>query len=130
MTANREQPSATGGGVLHGGVLHGGVLHGGALDGGVLEGGVPGGTVLDGNAAGGMLAELFAVDVTAAVGQCAYCGDRAPVAASRVYPGGPGLTGHCRLCGEIMFRVVRGPDRAWLDLRGLVCLELTVPDAR
>jgi hypothetical protein len=88
-----------------------------------------GGGVLDGNAAGGMLAELFAVDVTAAVGQCAYCGDRAPVAASRVYPGGPGLTGHCRLCGEIMFRVVRGPDRAWLDLRGLACLELTVPEA-
>jgi len=31
-------------------------------------------TYLDGNAAAGMLGELFAVDITAAIGQCNGCG--------------------------------------------------------
>jgi hypothetical protein len=26
-----------------------------------------------------------------------------------------------------MLRLARGPGRAWLDLRGITCLELTVP---
>jgi hypothetical protein len=26
-----------------------------------------------------------------------------------------------------MLRLVRGPGRAWLDLRGIACLQLTMP---
>jgi len=28
-----------------------------------------------------------------------------------------------------VLRLVRGPDRAWLDLRGVTCLQLAVPPA-
>ncbi|HEX3492531.1 MAG TPA: DUF6510 family protein [Streptosporangiaceae bacterium] len=82
---------------------------------------------LDGNMLGGTLGELFAVDFTAAMGQCAWCGDRSVIAAAMVYPDGPGLVARCSVCGQVIFRVVRGPDRAWLDLRGMSYLELAMP---
>jgi hypothetical protein len=85
-------------------------------------------TSLDGNALGGALRELFAVDITAAVGQCAGCGRRSAIAEAVVYVDAPGLVARCVGCDQIVLRLVRGPDRAWLDLRGLVCLELQVPD--
>jgi hypothetical protein len=28
----------------------------------------------------------------------------------------------------VVLRISRGPQRAWLDLRGVVCLELQLPD--
>jgi Family of unknown function (DUF6510) len=40
----------------------------------------------DGNALAGPLREIFAVDVTAAVGQCVSCGLIGPIAILRVYP--------------------------------------------
>jgi len=82
---------------------------------------------LDGNVLGGALGELFTVDVTTAVGQCATCGDRSVIALAMVYPDGPGLIARCSVCGEVILRLVRGTDRAWLDLRGIRCLELAVP---
>lgn len=84
---------------------------------------------LDGNALGGALGELFAVDVTAAVGRCASCGASGAVAQARVYPAGPGLVARCAVCGAVLLRVVRGPGRAWLDLRGVTCLQLAVPES-
>ena len=41
---------------------------------------------LDGNAAGGMLGELFARDVTAALATCGGCGKVGPVGALQVHP--------------------------------------------
>jgi uncharacterized protein DUF6510 len=35
----------------------------------------------------------------------------------------------CPACAEVVLRLVRGPDRAWLDLRGVTCLELAVQPA-
>jgi Family of unknown function (DUF6510) len=84
-------------------------------------------THLDGNVLGGALGELFAVDVTTAVGQCASCGDRSVIAAAMVYPDGPGLVARCSVCGQVILRLVRGTGQAWLDLRGISCLELTMP---
>jgi hypothetical protein len=84
-------------------------------------------TYLDGNVLGGVLSELFAVDVTAAVGQCASCGNRGAIGQVIVYAGAPGTVARCPACGEVVLRVVRGDDRAWLDLRGLSCLELPLP---
>jgi hypothetical protein len=40
---------------------------------------------LDGNAAAGELSNIFALDVTAAEGQCAHCGATKPFAEARVY---------------------------------------------
>jgi Family of unknown function (DUF6510) len=83
---------------------------------------------LDGNALGGALGELFAVDVTTAVGACASCGSSATIAQARVYAGAPGTVARCPACGEVLLRLARGPGRAWLDLRGVTCLEVTLPE--
>jgi Family of unknown function (DUF6510) len=81
----------------------------------------------DGNALAGSLGEVFAVDVTAAIGRCVGCGLAGPVAGLRVYSRAPGLVGRCPGCGEVVLRFVRGPDAAWLDLRGTVCLRIPLP---
>jgi len=81
----------------------------------------------DGNALAGPLREIFAVDVTTAVGRCAGCGDIGPVAALRVYTRAPGLVGRCPACGEVVLRLVRGPASAWLDLRGTLSLRIDLP---
>jgi hypothetical protein len=82
---------------------------------------------LDGNVLGGELGELFTADITAATGQCASCGATSAIAQTRVYADAPGLVACCPSCGEIMLRLVRGPGRAWLDLRGVTCLQLALP---
>jgi hypothetical protein len=84
---------------------------------------------LDGNALGGPLGELFAVDVTTAVGQCASCGTSSAIGEARVYPSAPGMIARCPTCDEVTVRLVRGEDRAWLDLRGISCLQVALPPA-
>jgi hypothetical protein len=79
---------------------------------------------LDGNALGGPLGELFAVDVTAAVATCAGCGHAGALATVVAYTHGPGLVGRCPGCGDVLLRLVRAPDRAYLDLRGALRLEV------
>jgi hypothetical protein len=82
---------------------------------------------LDGNVLGGELGELFTVDITAATGKCASCGTVSAIAQTRVYADAPGVVARCPSCGGVMLRVARGPGRAWLDLRGIACLQLAVP---
>ena len=82
---------------------------------------------LDGNMLAGTLGELFTMDVTTAVAECVSCGTSGTIAQVRVYPDAPGLVARCPACGEILFRLVRGPDRAWLDLRGITCLQVAMP---
>ena len=82
---------------------------------------------LDGNVLAGPLGEVFAVDVTSAMGQCASCGAQAAVAQAHVYQDAPGAVARCRACGAVLLRLVRAGDRAWLDLRGISCLELQLP---
>lgn len=78
----------------------------------------------DGNALAGPLREIFAVDVTAAIGRCAGCGLTGAVATLRVYRHAPGLVARCPGCDAVVLRLVRGPDDAWLDLRGTVSLRI------
>jgi len=78
----------------------------------------------DGNALAGPLGELFAVDLTSAVGQCVGCGLAGPVATLRVYRHAPGLVARCPGCDDVVLRLVRGPAEAWLDLRGTVSLRI------
>jgi hypothetical protein len=84
--------------------------------------------VLDGNALAGTLREIFTVDVTTAVATCTGCGRAGAVATLRIYAHAPGLVARCPGCDDVVLRVVRSPDRAWLDLRGTTCLELALPD--
>lgn len=83
---------------------------------------------LDGNAVAGQLGELFAVEITAATSRCAACGATAPVAALVAYTDGPGSVLRCPACEGVVLRLVRGPRRLWLDLRGAGYLEFQVPD--
>ena len=83
---------------------------------------------VDGNVLAGPLGEVFAVDLTAAIGRCAGCGLVGPVASLRVYAQAPGLVARCPGCDGVVLRLVRGPRGAWLDLRGAVCLEIPLPD--
>jgi hypothetical protein len=83
---------------------------------------------VDGNALAGPLAEIFAVDLTAAVGRCAGCGRTGAVGTLRVYMRAPGLVARCPSCDTVVVRLVPGPDRIWLDLR-MVSLEIPLDPA-
>ncbi|GAA2901262.1 DUF6510 family protein [Streptosporangium fragile] len=82
---------------------------------------------VDGNAAGGALREVFAVDLTAATGRCANCARSLALAEARLYTRAPGLVARCPGCEEVVFRLVRGPGRAWLDMRGVTCVQFELP---
>ncbi len=82
---------------------------------------------LDGNAAAGRLAELFVFDVTVARTTCARCGDSRPLAELHAYLEAPGAVLRCATCEAVQVRMVRSPDRAWLDLRGVQVLEVALP---
>ena len=84
-------------------------------------------TFVDGNEMAGPLRELFALDVTTARARCAGCGLISEVGVIHVYDRAPGLVARCPGCEAVLMRVVRGPDRAWLDLRGLSVLEFPMP---
>ena len=80
------------------------------------------GDYLDGNAAMGALSEMFAVDITAAEGQCAFCGASKHFADARLYMDAPGLVARCAACDHVLLRLVRGENRVFLDMRGLTYL--------
>jgi hypothetical protein len=82
---------------------------------------------VDGNALGGPLGELFAVDVTAAIGRCVNCGRTGPLATLRVYCRAPGMVARCPGCDHVILRIVRTPDAAWLDLTGAASLCVRLP---
>jgi hypothetical protein len=82
---------------------------------------------VDGNAMAGDLAEIFAVDVTAAVVTCAGCGRAGVVAELRLWGRAPGIVARCPACEEVVLRLVRAPDRVFLDLHGATRLELPLP---
>jgi hypothetical protein len=80
----------------------------------------------DGNALAGPLSEIFAVEVTTAVGRCRSCGTSSRVATLRVYGPGPGFVGRCPGCEDVLIRVVRTPDALWLDLSGMSALHVSM----
>jgi hypothetical protein len=82
----------------------------------------------DGNALAGPLQSVLGVEVTTAVGRCTGCGRTAPMAEVRVFDHAPGVVARCPVCDQVLLRLVRGPGRAWLELRGLTYLQLPVPD--
>jgi hypothetical protein len=73
---------------------------------------------LDGNAAGGLLGELFAFDVTAATVICEGCDAIEEIAETKVYGGTMGALLRCGHCNNIVIRLVRTPHGFWLDMRG------------
>ncbi|MDY7091156.1 MAG: DUF6510 family protein [Actinomycetota bacterium] len=82
------------------------------------------GMPLDGNAMAGDLREIFAVDVTAARYRCAGCAHSDAVGTLLLWHQSPGLVARCPNCEDVVIKVVRAPDRVFLDLRGSVRLEV------
>jgi hypothetical protein len=78
---------------------------------------------LDGNAIAGLLYDVFGAEMTTALGVCASCGARGPVAESEVYLRAPGTVVRCRVCRDVhmVFVTVRGTT--CVDLRGLSSLD-------
>src|SRR5262245_33575187 len=79
---------------------------------------------LDGNAGAGELSKIFAMDVTAAEGQCAHCGATKRFAEAHVYMQGPGLVVRCAVCERVLLRLVHAGKRVFLDMRGMTRLIL------
>ena len=82
---------------------------------------------LDGNAAAGVLAEVFLPEMTMAVTTCASCGAVRPLGELRAYLQAPGAVLRCPSCGVAQLRMVRAPTRTWLDLRGMLVLQVELP---
>jgi hypothetical protein len=82
--------------------------------------------MLDGNAAAGMLQELFAVEMTTAVGTCDHCGTAGELGGVRLYRGA-GLVFRCSSCGAVLMTIVTAGSRRWINLRGTRALELHIP---
>ena len=77
---------------------------------------------LDGNAAAGELSNVFAMDITAAEGQCADCGATKHFAEAHLYTQAPGFVARCAACQHVLLRVVTVNQRVFLDLRGMTYL--------
>ena len=77
---------------------------------------------LDGNAAAGELSKIFAIDVTAAEGQCVHCGAKKRFAEAHVYMGGPGVVVRCVICENVLLRLASVGQRVFLDARGMTYL--------
>jgi Zn finger protein HypA/HybF involved in hydrogenase expression len=79
---------------------------------------------LDGNAIGGLLREIFTMEVTNAETTCASCGAVNEVGRVEVYNKAPGTVVRCPACHAVLMRIVRGRGRYWLDMTGTRSLEL------
>ena len=79
--------------------------------------------MLDGNAVAGLLREVFAAEMTTAIGTCGTCGAAEPLGAVHVYQGA-GVVLRCPHCDNTLAKIVRSETRLWLGLQGVRALEL------
>ena len=82
---------------------------------------------LDGNAAGGVLREVFALEMTTARVACTRCGATGEIGAQMAYISEIGTIVRCAVCDNALIRVARqggGQERYWLDLRGVEYLQI------
>lgn len=80
---------------------------------------------LDGNAVAGLLREVFAVEMTTAMGTCNGCGASEPVGSMHVYQGA-GVVMRCPHCESVLATIVRADDRLWMSMAGMRTLQLSV----
>jgi len=79
---------------------------------------------LDGNAAAGMLAEIFAVEITSAQVTCAHCGRTGSLGSLLMYGGQIGTILRCPTCDAIQLRIARIHEQYWMDLRGMATMRI------
>ena len=73
---------------------------------------------LDGNAAGGILRDVFAHEMTTALVSCGGCGKVGPVGRLLEYGQPMGIVLRCPTCDTPVLRIVRAPGLLRLDLSG------------
>jgi ribosomal protein L37AE/L43A len=78
---------------------------------------------LDGNAVAGLLQEVFAVEMTTAVGTCSNCGASGAVGAVHVYRGA-GLVLRCPQCDNPLVKIVRNDTHIWIAFPGVRALAI------
>ena len=83
--------------------------------------------MLDANAVGGLLHDIFGVEMTAVPGECANCGNIAELGTLLAFTQAPGAVLRCSVCEEVMLRIVQTPDAIYLDARGALYLRLPRP---
>jgi len=81
--------------------------------------------MVDGNAVAGLLQEVFAVEVTTAMGMCETCGTSEPIGALHVFRGA-GIVMRCPGCGNALVTIVRDDARIWIGFPNLRALQVTV----
>ena len=81
---------------------------------------------LDGNAAAGLLATVFAPEMTLALTVCEGCGAERQVGALAVYRHGMGIVIRCPDCDTVLIKAGNTSQHCWLDMRGLRCLRVEV----
>jgi Family of unknown function (DUF6510) len=81
--------------------------------------------MLDGNAVAGLLQEVFAVEVTTAIGSCNGCGASNPIGATHVYRGA-GIVMRCPQCDNVLVTIVKDATRVWIAFPGVRTLQATV----
>jgi Family of unknown function (DUF6510) len=79
--------------------------------------------MLDGNAVAGLLQEVFAVEMTTAIGTCDSCGATEAVGAVHVFRGA-GIVLRCPHCDALLVKIVRDETRIWISFPGVRALEV------
>jgi len=74
---------------------------------------------LDGNAAGGVLLEVYGVEMTTAECSCVMCRYTGPLAEAAAYLRAPGLVLRCRNCNAVLLVVVERAGISCVDGRGV-----------
>jgi hypothetical protein len=81
--------------------------------------------MLDGNAVAGLLQEVFAVEMTTAIGTCNTCGVTDQVGALHVFRGA-GIVMRCPHCDNALVTIVEDGTRVWMGFAGMRTLQVTV----
>ncbi len=82
--------------------------------------------MLDGNAAGGLLNEIFSMEMTTSPAQCNHCGTQGELGSLQAFMQGMGVVLRCPVCGSVVMRIVQLPQAIYLDLRGATYLRLNI----
>ena len=84
--------------------------------------------MLDGNSVAGLLGEVFAVEMTTAMGTCSNCGATGPLGATHVYRGA-GIIMRCPRCGTILVTIVEEETRIRMGFPGIRTIQFTTDES-
>jgi hypothetical protein len=81
--------------------------------------------MVDGNAVAGLLQEVFAVEITTAIGTCDACGATDAVGALHVFRGA-GIVMRCPHCDNPLVTIVDDGTRVFIGFSGVRTLQVSV----